>query len=164
MRASILDFRARLGNRCKLFPVYTLFRASILDFKPKFGNRCSVIAAAVRNGPLAASVAATSSASGSNFRSGKEEWPACGLSWRTQAGTGRHEGGIILSKKPPEWCLSLPSQVVRVRFYSSLRHRRTARVRFYSSSRQRRSGEMGYAKQEVDIVNLLLMNCQPLVK
>ena len=27
-----------------------------------------------------------------------------------QAGTGCHEGGIILSKKPPEWCLSLPQQ------------------------------------------------------
>ena len=38
--ASILDFRARLGNRCKLFPVYTLFRALILDFKPRLANRC----------------------------------------------------------------------------------------------------------------------------
>ena len=56
--AVILDFKARLGNRCKLFPVYTLFRASILDFRPRFGNRCSVIAAAVRNGPPATSVAA----------------------------------------------------------------------------------------------------------
>ena len=27
-----------------------------------------------------------------------------------QAGTGCHEGGIILSKKPPEWDLSLPQQ------------------------------------------------------
>ena len=26
----------------------------------------------------------------------------------TQAGTGCHEGGIILSKKPPEWHLPLP--------------------------------------------------------
>ena len=25
-----------------------------------------------------------------------------------QAGTGCHDGGIILSKKPPEWQLSLP--------------------------------------------------------
>ena len=41
--ASILDFRARLGNRCKVFPVYTLFRASILDFKPRLGNRCRVL-------------------------------------------------------------------------------------------------------------------------
>ena len=29
---------------------------------------------------------------------------------RVQAGTGCHEGGIILSKKPPEWRLSLPYQ------------------------------------------------------
>ena len=42
LRASILDFRPRLGNRCKVFPVYTLLRASILDFKPKLANRCSV--------------------------------------------------------------------------------------------------------------------------
>ena len=33
LRASILDFRARLANRCKYFPVYTLLRASILDLK-----------------------------------------------------------------------------------------------------------------------------------
>ena len=52
-RASILDFRAKLGNRCKLFPVYTLFPASILDFRAKLGNRCSAIAATVRNGPPA---------------------------------------------------------------------------------------------------------------
>ena len=39
----ILDFRPKLGNRCKLFPVYTLFRSSILDFKPKLGNRCKVL-------------------------------------------------------------------------------------------------------------------------
>ncbi|MDD7532246.1 MAG: hypothetical protein SPK30_06145, partial [Candidatus Cryptobacteroides sp.] len=39
-----------------------------------------------------------------------EEWPACGMSWLTKAGTGCHEGGIILSKKPPEWRLSLPQQ------------------------------------------------------
>ena len=57
--ASILDFKPKLANRCRVFPVYTLFRASILDFKPKLANRCSVIAAAVRNGPPAASVAAT---------------------------------------------------------------------------------------------------------
>ena len=35
-----------------------LLLASILDFRPRFGNRCSVIAAAVRNGPPATSVAA----------------------------------------------------------------------------------------------------------
>ena len=39
-RASILDFKPRLGNRCRLFPVYPLFRASILDFRPRLANRC----------------------------------------------------------------------------------------------------------------------------
>ena len=38
--ASILDFRARLGNRCKVFLGNSLFRASILDFKAKLANRC----------------------------------------------------------------------------------------------------------------------------
>ena len=56
--ASILDFKPKLANRCKVFPVLALFRASILDFRPELGNRCSVIAAAVRNGPPATSVAA----------------------------------------------------------------------------------------------------------
>ena len=40
--AAILDSGVRIGNRCKLFPVYTLFCASILDFKPKLGNRCKL--------------------------------------------------------------------------------------------------------------------------
>ena len=40
--ASILDFRARLANRCKLFPVFPLVRASILDFRARLGNRCKV--------------------------------------------------------------------------------------------------------------------------
>ena len=30
--------------------------------------------------------------------------------YEAQAGTGCHEGGIILSKKPLEWHLSLPQQ------------------------------------------------------
>ena len=88
-RAVILDFRARLGNRCKLFPVYALFRASILDFKPRLANRCSIIVVAIENGPPAAAVAA------------RENGSACGMSWRMQAGTECHGGGIILSKKPP---------------------------------------------------------------
>ena len=40
LRASILDFRPELGNQCKVFPVYALLRASILDFRAKLGNRC----------------------------------------------------------------------------------------------------------------------------
>ena len=41
LRASILDFKPKLANRCKLFPDSTLFRALILNFKPRIGNRCS---------------------------------------------------------------------------------------------------------------------------
>ena len=48
--ASILDFRPRLANRCKDFPVYTPFRASILDFRPELGNRCKET---IKNGPAA---------------------------------------------------------------------------------------------------------------
>ena len=33
-----------------VLPVYTLLRASILDFRPRVANRCSTIVAAVRNG------------------------------------------------------------------------------------------------------------------
>ena len=82
LRASILDFRPELANRCKDFPVYPLLRASILDFRgsiweslhglpgnslvaasildfrPRFANHCSTIVAAVWNGPPAAVVAA----------------------------------------------------------------------------------------------------------
>ena len=34
LRASILDFRVELENRCMVLPVYALLRASILDFRP----------------------------------------------------------------------------------------------------------------------------------
>ena len=40
--ASILDFRLRLANRCKVLPVYTLLRASILDFRHRLKNRCKL--------------------------------------------------------------------------------------------------------------------------
>ena len=54
LRASILDFKAKLGNRCKDFPENNLLRASILDFRAKLGNRCSAIVAAQKNSPPAA--------------------------------------------------------------------------------------------------------------
>ena len=41
--ASILDFRLRLANRCKVFPISALFRALILDFKLRLANRCKVL-------------------------------------------------------------------------------------------------------------------------
>ena len=44
------------------------FRASILDFKAKLANRCSTIVVAVENDPPAMAVAARGSASDSNFR------------------------------------------------------------------------------------------------
>ena len=50
LRASILDFKPRLWNRCMVLPVYPLLRASILDFRARVANRCSTIVAAVRNG------------------------------------------------------------------------------------------------------------------
>ena len=43
IRASILDFRAKLENQCKVLPVYALLRASILDFRPRLANRCKVL-------------------------------------------------------------------------------------------------------------------------
>ena len=76
-RASILDFRPRLGNRCILLPVYALQRALILDFRPRLANRCSIIVVTVENGPPAMAVAATRSASDSILRCRKGEWPAC---------------------------------------------------------------------------------------
>ena len=77
LHASILYFKTRLENRCKLFPDYTLLRASILDFKPKLGNRYSTIVVAVENGPPATAVAATIFRVRFKFLCSKEEWPAC---------------------------------------------------------------------------------------
>ena len=80
-----------------------------------------------------------------------------------QAGTGCHEGGIILSKKPPEWHLSLPQQ--RSAFDSILRcgiEERSATDSILRCSKEDR--EKWGMKKEADIVNLLLMNCQALVK
>ena len=73
-----------------------------------------------RKVPPAVVVAATRSASDSILRCRKGEWFRLQQSLRlrrivrlqrrrgVQAGTGCHEGGIILSKKPPEWHLPLP--------------------------------------------------------
>ena len=42
-----------LGMTCAVFPVYTLRRASILDFRPRLANRCKVLSG---NSPKAASI------------------------------------------------------------------------------------------------------------
>ena len=39
----ILDFKPRLGNRCRFLPGNDLQRAVIPDFKPKLGNRCKFL-------------------------------------------------------------------------------------------------------------------------
>ena len=41
--AEILDFKPRLGNRCKFLPGNDLQRAVILDFEPRLGNRCKLL-------------------------------------------------------------------------------------------------------------------------
>ena len=56
--ATILDFRPRIGNHCMGFPGTIPKTASILDFEARLGNHCSAIAAAAKNGPPAAIVAA----------------------------------------------------------------------------------------------------------
>ena len=42
-RAVILDFKPRLGNRCRFLPGNDLQRAVILDFRSRLGNRCMVL-------------------------------------------------------------------------------------------------------------------------
>ena len=53
LRASILDFRGRLANRCRSFPGNAFQRASILDFGARLANRCKVFPG---NSPKAASI------------------------------------------------------------------------------------------------------------
>ena len=60
--------------------------------------------------PACSSRGRKGAASDSNFRCVKEECSRLQQSCGVQAGTGCHEGGIILSKKPPEWRLSPPHQ------------------------------------------------------
>ena len=117
LRASILDFKAKLGNRCKDFPENNLLRAPILDFRPRLANRCSIIVVAIENCPPAAQswhLPCRNRRTATTFR---VRFYSSSLQRRTarlqrsrgvQAGTGCHESGIILSKKPPEWHLSPP--------------------------------------------------------
>ena len=52
--ALILDFRPRLGNRCKVSPGNVIHRASILNFRARFGSRCKLCRVPGRSsrGPL----------------------------------------------------------------------------------------------------------------
>ena len=98
--------------------------------------------------PPAVVVAATRSASDSILRFREGEWFRLQQSSRqrriarlpqsfgVQAGTGCHEGGIILSKKPPEWRLSPPYQCSASE--SNLLCGKVEWFRLPQSSRQRR--------------------------
>ena len=110
LRASILDFRAKLANRCKPFLVFILFCASILDFKAKLANRCSTIVVAVENGPPAAAVAATISAADSNF---------CCCDGRL-----RPILIFVAAKKVVPPAASVATIIFHVRFNSSMRQRK----------------------------------------
>ena len=43
LRASILDFKPRLGNHCKIIPKNTLQRAVILDLRGSIGESLHVL-------------------------------------------------------------------------------------------------------------------------
>ena len=102
--ASILKSGPEIKNRCTEVPEMIGCAASIRKFGLEIENLCSAIVPASRTARLQRSRGA-------------------------QAGTGCHEGGIILSKKPPEWHLVTPQQRYRVRFKFSLPQSRTARLR-----------------------------------
>ena len=87
-----------LGIAARLLSVYALLRAAIPDFRGSIWESLQGLSPAQKNGPPAAQ---------SSWR-----WRMARLqhSRGVQAGTGCHEGGIILRKKPPEWHLSLPQR------------------------------------------------------
>ena len=142
----MLDFGARLANRCKVFPVYALLRASILKFKPRFENRCKVFPG---NSPKAASIldfihrlanqcsflpgnasctAVILDLRGSiweslqHHRSCSEELPACSA---RRGNDLPHPILIFVAAKENGFaCSGRGGYDVRVRFYSSLPQRR----------------------------------------
>ena len=85
LAASIRKSGLEIENRCTDCPCFDLMAASIRKSGPEIENRCSTIVPASRTARQQRSRGA-------------------------QAGTGCHEGGIILSKKPPEWHLATPQQ------------------------------------------------------
>ena len=85
-----------------------------------------IFVAAKKNGPPAAGVAATSSASDSNLRCGKEEWPACYD--RRDNELPRPILIFAAAKKNGPPAADVATKIFRVRFYSSLPRRRMARL------------------------------------
>ena len=128
LAASIRKSGLEIENRCTDCPCFDLLAASIRKFELEIKNRCTEVpemigcAASIRkSGP---EIENRSSAIVPASRTARLQ-----RSRGAQAGTGCHEGGIILSKKPPEWHLVTPQQRYRVRFKFSLPQSRTARLR-----------------------------------
>ena len=119
LAASILNSWSEIKNRCTEVPEMIGYAAVIANSGPEIKNRCTEVpemigcAASIRKFGLeienlcSAIVPASRTARLQRSRG-------------AQAGTGCHEGGIILSKKPPEWHLVTPQQRYRVRFKFSL--------------------------------------------
>ena len=108
LHAAILDFRPRLGNRCKVLPGNVLLRASILDFRPRLGNRCKVLPG---NDPRAAVI----------------------LDFRPRLGNRCSTIVVAVENGPP--AMAVAATTFRVRFYSSLPQRRMARLQRPSPQR-----------------------------
>ena len=124
MAASIRKSGLEIENRCTDCPRFNFFAASIYKSGLEIKNRCNTIVPASITArlqqvlPLRCRVRL-------QFSSPQNRTARLQHSRGAQAGTGCHEGGIILSKKPPEWCLSLPQQ--RSASDSNLRRRKVER-------------------------------------
>ena len=94
--ASIPKFGPEIKNHCTETQEITQIYASIPDSGPEFQNHC-------RETPEISRIATVPSLR-------QQRMARLQHSRGVQAETGCHEGGIILSKKPPEWRLSPPLQ------------------------------------------------------
>ena len=124
-RALILDFMARLANQCRVLPVYALQRASILDFKARPANRCMVL-------PVYALLRASI------------------LDFRPRLGNRCNTIVVAVENGPPAMAVaatrSVSDSILRCGkgewLACSGRRRNEVRVRFYSSSPQRRMARL----------------------
>ena len=107
--ASIRKSGLEIENRCTDCPCFDLLAASIRKSGPEIKNRCmdcpcfGLLAASIRKSGL--EIENRCSAIVPASRMARLQY-----SRGAQAGKGCDEGGIILSKKPPEWRLPLPQQ------------------------------------------------------
>ena len=130
------DTRPFPGNSLQRFP----------SLPPEIQNHCRLIVATIENGFAYSSRSRNGAASDSILLRRKVEQFRLQQSRGAQAGTGRHEGGIILSKKPPEW--HLPRRYIKpphraattncVRFQFSSSQSRIARLLLCRGRREER--------------------------